>query len=104
MRPMAQCDGLHFRRRSAFEIQRDGNAGDQRLDIGVTDVAAVFAQMGGDAVSTCHFRQKGGAQGVGPGRAACVAHGGDVVDVDAETEPSEGFHMRVFLLVKLDGD
>jgi hypothetical protein len=51
----------------------------------VLDVAAVLAQMHGDAVGAAEVGFHGGPHRVGfvPG-AARLAHGGDVVDVDAE--------------------
>ena len=58
----------------------------QPVDIGIRDVAAVFAQMRGDPVGPGRFGDFGGAQRVGIGRAARVAHGGDVIDVDAQSQ------------------
>ncbi len=63
----AQGDRLHLGRGGAFEIQRDADPGCQRLDIGIDDVAAILAQMGGDAVRARGFGQQRGAQGIGPG-------------------------------------
>ncbi len=48
------------------------------------DVAAVLAQMQGDAVGTGHFGGQGGVHGVGIAAAARLAQRGYVVDVDAE--------------------
>ncbi len=47
---------------------------------------AIFAQMGGDAVAAGRDRKLGRAHRVGMASAARVADGGDVIDVDAETE------------------
>ena len=82
----AQGDGQHVFRRGAFKIQGDGQPGPQCLHIGIADVAAVFAQMGSDAIGTRRLGQQRGAQRVGPDRATGVAQGGDVVDVDAKAE------------------
>ena len=48
------------------------------------DVAAILAQMGGDAVGAGRDRDLGRQDGIGMTPAARVAHGGDVVDVNAE--------------------
>ena len=61
-----------------------------RVDVGVGDVAAVLAQVRGDAVGAGGLGELGGADRVGIGAAAGVAHGRDVVDVHAEPQPAEG--------------
>ncbi len=69
-----------------LEVQRPPAApGDhgQRVDVGVGDVAAILAQVGGDAVGAGGQGHLGGADGIGIALAARVPHGGDVVDVDA---------------------
>ena len=55
-----------------------------RCHVVVADVAAVFAQVDGDAVGAGGDRRLGGVQRVGMGAAAGVAHRGDVIDVHAE--------------------
>jgi hypothetical protein len=55
-------------------------------------MAAVFAQVGGDAICARHLGQKGGAQWIGPSAAARVAHGGDVVNIHAKAQFSKVFH------------
>ena len=87
---VAQGDGLHLGRRGHFQVQGDVQPVGQARDVGVRDMAAVFPQMGGDAVGTGLLRQKGGAQGIGPGGAARVPHGGHMVDVDAQSQ-HDGF-------------
>ena len=59
----------------------------QRLDVGVDDVAAILAQMRGDAVGAGGLAAIAAARS-GSGRlaAARVADGGDVIDVHAETQ------------------
>jgi hypothetical protein len=79
---VAQDDCLHFSGRRAFEVQGHRQRGHQRLDIGVADMAAVFAQMRGDAVRPRRFRQKCGTQRVRPGTATGIPYCGHVVDVD----------------------
>ena len=79
-----KCYRLHLIRSGAFEIQRDAKARFQCGDVAVADMAAVFTQVGGDAIRTGRFSQKGGAQGIGPSRATRVAHGGHMVNVHAK--------------------
>jgi hypothetical protein len=88
MGAQAQQDGLHLIRRGAFEVQRNADAGGQRLHVGIADVAAIFAQMGGDAVGARRLGQNGGAQGIGPGAATGVAHRRHMVDVDPQPQPA----------------
>ena len=52
--------------------------------VGVLDVAAVFAQVHGDAVGTAQVGLDGRPHGIGLPGAAGLAQGGNVVDVDAE--------------------
>ena len=61
-------------------------------DVVVDDVAAILAQMGGDAVGAGGDRDLGGLHRIGMPAAARVAHGGDVIDVDAEADGSDGGH------------
>jgi hypothetical protein len=49
-------------------------------------VAAILAQVRGDAVGSCRDRQMRGAQRIGVMPAAGVADGRHVVDVDAEAK------------------
>jgi hypothetical protein len=49
-------------------------------------VAAVLAQVGGDAVGAGRDRLMRGAQGIGVTAAAGVADGRHVIDVDAEAQ------------------
>ena len=55
---------LHLIGRGAFEVQRNAKACLQRCDVTVTNMAAVFAQMGGDAVCPGGLGQQGGPQRV----------------------------------------
>ena len=64
-------------------------------DVVVADVAAVLAQMRGDAVGARRDRQLGGAHRIGMPAAAGVADGGDVVDVDAEAQMRNRRHVVV---------
>ena len=76
----------HLVGRRHFEIQRLVDLGLQPRDVVVADVAAVFAQMRRDAVGARGDRQLGRAHRIGMPAAARIAHGGDVIDVDAETQ------------------
>ena len=62
------------------------NAVHQPAHVGVGDVAAILAEMRGDAVGAGPFGQQRRAHRIGLVAAACVPHRGDVVDVDAETK------------------
>ena len=61
-------------------------------DVVIDDVAAIFAQMRGDAVGAGSDRDLGGLHRIGMLAAARIAHGGDVIDVDAEAERSGSRH------------
>ncbi len=65
-----------------------------RAHVRIEDVAAVFAQMRGDAIgagSDCDF---GSLDRIGMPAAACVAHGGDVIDVHAESDREDSHISR----------
>ena len=83
---VAQGDFLHLVGRGHLEIQRRRQDCHQPFDIGVADVAAIFAQVGGDAVSPRILGQFGGPDRVGRGAATRIAHGGDVIDIDAQSQ------------------
>jgi len=74
----------HLVGRRHFEIERPVDLGFQPRDVVVADMAAVFAQVRGDAVSARSDRELGRAHRIGMRPAARVADGGDVVDIDAE--------------------
>ena len=77
-------DADHFLGRRHFEIQRLVDLGLEPRDVVVADMAAVLAQMRGDAVGARRDRKLGRAHRIGMAPAARVADGGDVIDVDAE--------------------
>ena len=58
---MAQSNGLHLIRGSHFEIERYVQRLHQPVDIFVTDMAAIFAQMRRDAIGTGFFGHLGRA-------------------------------------------
>ena len=79
-------DGDHLVGRRHFEIERLVDLGLQPRDVVVADMAAVLAQMRGDAVGAGRDRELGRAHRIGMAPAARVADGGDVIDVDAEAQ------------------
>ena len=58
----------------------------QPRDIVVADVAAVFAQMRGDAVGACCDRDFRRAHRIGMPSAARIAQRRDVIDIDAKAQ------------------
>ena len=89
VRPGLDRDRHHLVGRRHFEIERLGDLGLQPRDVVVADVAAVLAQMRGDAVGAGLDRELGRAHRIGMPPAARVADGRDVVDVDAEAKMRE---------------
>ncbi len=90
MRAQLAGNADHLRRRRHFKIERLFDARFQPHDIVIDDMAAVLAQMCGDAVGAGRNRDLGGLHRIGMTPAARVAHGGDVVDVDAEADRRSG--------------
>ena len=86
VRHVAQGDGQHLLGRRHLEIERPGQLALEPGDVGVGDVAAILAQVRGDAVGAGLDGQLRGAQRIGMAAAARVADGRDVVDVDAEAQ------------------
>ena len=84
LRAHAQGVFEHFFGECHFEVDVGAHGAGDGGDVVVADVAAVFAQVEGNVVGTVGFGGEGGFEGAGVGGAACVAQGGDVVDVDAE--------------------
>ena len=86
MRLGLQRDRDHVVGRRHFEIERLGNLGLQPRDVVVADVAAILAQMRGDAVGAGLLGELGRAHRIGMTAAARVADGGDMIDVDAKAQ------------------
>ena len=86
MRLGLERDGDHLGGRRHFEIERLVDLGLQPRDVVVADMAAVLAQMRGDAVGAGRDRELGRAHRIGMAPAARVADGGDVIDIDAEAK------------------
>ena len=84
----AESDGdfRHLIRRCHFQIDWQVGGGADGFQIAVTDVAAVFAQVDGDAVCARGGGYFSRAHGVGMGAPACVADGCHMIDIDPETE------------------
>ena len=74
----------HLGRGSHLQVQLDLRLITQPAHVGVLDVAAILAQMHGDAVGAPQVRLDGGPDGIGFIGTPRLADGGDVVDVDAE--------------------
>ena len=79
-------DADHFRRRRHFEIERLVDALLEPNHIVIDDVAAILAQMRGDAVGAGGDRNLGGLHRIGMPAAARIAHGRDMIDIDAEAD------------------
>ena len=86
MRLGRERDPQHVRGRRHLEIQRLGDFRLQPRHVVVADVAAILAQMRGDAVGARLDRGERRAHRIGPRPAPRIAQGGDVVDVYAETQ------------------
>ena len=89
----------HLVGRRHFEIERLVDLGFQPRDVVVADVAAVLAQMRGDAVGAGGDRELGRAHRIGMAPAARVADGGDVVDIDAEAQGAECSPLRSLRMI-----
>ena len=79
-------DRQHLLGRRHLEVQRQVDLGHQPVDVAVGDVAAVLAQVRGDAVGAASAARMRRAHRIGMIAAARVPDGRDVVDVDAEAE------------------
>ena len=88
---VAQGNRLHFRCRRHLEIQRHFQNFHQTVDVGIRNMPPVFAQVGGDAVGACVFGQFGRAQRVRIASATCVAHCGDVINVNPKPQLAQIF-------------
>lgn len=81
-----QRDADHLVGCRHFKVQRHADGIPQRLHVGITDMAAILAQVCRDAVRTGLDGQQGRADRVRTRTSPRVAHGRHVVDVDAETQ------------------
>jgi hypothetical protein len=78
------CDADHFVGRGHFQIQLDVRQLTQAPHVVILDVAAVFAQMHGDAVGTAEMRLDRRPDRIGFVGLARFAHRRDVVDIYAQ--------------------
>ena len=92
MRAHLAGDRNHLRRRRHFQVERLLNGRLQPRDVVIDDVAAILAQMRGDAVGASRDCDLGGANGIRMFAAASVTHSGDVIDVHAEAEGGKSGH------------
>ena len=83
---MAQRDCQHLVGRGHLKIERQARRRLDALEIVVADVAAVFAQVHGNAVATRLRDDFGGARRIGMLAAACIADRRDVINVHAEAQ------------------
>ena len=86
MRLGRKRDPQHLLGRRHLEIQRLGDFRLEPRHVVVADVAAILAQMRGDAVGAGLDRGKRRAHRIGIAAAPRVAQGGDVIDIDSETQ------------------
>src|SRR5579872_141969 len=86
MRLRPYGDRNHFVGCRHFEIKRLVDFRLQTRDVVITDMAAIFAQMRGNSVGARHDRKLGRAHRIGVTAAAGISDGGDMIDVDAETQ------------------
>ena len=86
MRPVAQRDVQHFLRRRHFQIERHVQRRHQHGDILVANMAAILAQMRGDAVRARLHGQQRRLDRIGMGAAARVADGRHMVDIDPQAQ------------------
>ena len=87
-------DRRHLPRRGHFQVERLGNVRLEACDVVVADMAAVLAQMRGDAVGSRRDRDPRRLDGIGMLPAARVAHSCHVIDVDAEAKIRTGRHVK----------
>ena len=85
MRPGTDSNRDHIVGRRHLEIQRLVDLGLQSLNVLVTDMATVFAQMRGDTISAGRDRKLCRAHRIGMAAAARIADGRNMVDVHAKT-------------------
>ncbi len=85
MRAEAAGDRHHLGGGGHFHVERRGERAEP-FHVLVTDVAAVLAEMGGDAIRPGGEHAARRLHRVGMSPAAGIAQGGDVIDVDAKPD------------------
>ncbi len=73
--------------RGELEVE-DLHGRSKPLDVAVLDMASVFPQMNGDAVGSGRFAQGRGLEGIRLVGSPSLADGGDVIDVDVQSDRS----------------
>jgi hypothetical protein len=86
MRARRKRNANHLVRRRHLQIQRSRNLRLQAGNILVADVSTILAQMGGDPVGPGFDRDPCCVYRIGMAAAARIAHGRDMIDIDAESE------------------
>ena len=95
---VAQGDGLHLLSDRHLEIERPtapAAEGREGVDIGVRDVAAIFAKVGGDTVGAGGDGDLGRAGRIGRAAAAGVPNGCNVVYIDPEAKSAHPANLRL---------
>ena len=82
----------HFARRRHFQVERLLNGRLQPRDVVIDDVAAILAQMRGDAVGASRDRNLRSPNRIRMFAAASITHSGDVIYVHAEAEGGKSGH------------
>ena len=87
-RPDPAGDVDHFVGGGHFEVELDLREQAQLFNVVILNVAAVFAQVHGDAVGTAQMRFDGAPDGIGFVGLPRLADRGNVVDIDAQFDHS----------------
>ncbi len=90
----AHRDRDHLAVARHLQVELAAHALAQPLEVALLDVAAVHAQVRGDARGAGALRDRRRLDRVGVAHAADLAQGGDVVDVDREAERRGGIASR----------
>ncbi len=91
---VAQRDRQHLLGRRHLQIERTRQLGLEPRDVVVADMAAILAQMRGDAVGPGFDGQMRGAHRIGMTAATRIADGRDVVDVHAQAKSRQAQAFR----------
>ena len=81
----------HLGGRGHFHVEARGHRLAQEAQVALLHVAAVLAQVSGDAAGTGKFRQHGGGHWIGIALLTSLAKGGDVIDVHSELDHLDSF-------------
>ena len=103
MRAVAQRDRQHLVGRRHLQVERQAGRGLDARQIRVADMAAVLAQMRGDAVAADRGDDLRRAHRIGMIAAARVADGGDMIDVDAQPQAATGRRRHGHAAARLPG-